>query len=67
MNLSWGLLLPANDVCKGYVFAGVCLSVYGGACVVKGGMCGKGGGMHGEGGGACVVKGVMHGEGGCAW
>ena len=63
------LLPPANEVCEGYVFTGVCLSTgeggrawlpggmcgCQGACVVKGGMCGKGG--HGEGG--------IRGEGGC--
>ena len=52
-------LPPANEVCEGYVFTGVCLST-------------GGGGMHGGGGGhawrgACVVgEGGMHG-GGCAW
>ena len=54
------LLPPANEVCEGYVFTGVCLYT-GGACVVVGG------GMHGEEGHAwrgvvaCIVK------GGCAW
>ena len=72
------LLPPANEVCEGYVFTGVCLSRGGGvrgcrgACVVAGGvwlpggMCGEGG--HGEGG--CTAKGGVsdkggHGEGGC--
>ena len=41
-------LLPAKEVCKSYVFAGVCLSRGGcawqrGACMVKGGMRGEGG------------------------
>ena len=57
------LLLPANKVCKGHVFTGVCLST--------GGM--HGGGMHGR--GACMAgghawQGGMHGRGhawGCAW
>ena len=29
-------LPPANEVCEGYVFTGVCLSTGGGACVVAG-------------------------------
>ena len=50
-------LPPANEVCEGYVFTGVCLST-------------GGGGMHGDGGGvvcvvaggvACVVVGGVHG------
>ena len=36
------LLPPANEVCEGYVFTGVCHSVHRG-------------GMHGCSGGACVV------------
>ena len=70
-------LPPANEVCEGYVFTGVCLSMGGhvwwGACV---------GGMHGGGEvcmaggcawwGACVVGGMhgggVHGRGGmCSW
>ena len=47
-------LPPANKVCEGYVFTGVCLST-GGACVAArgGGMCGcsPGGGMRGSSGG----------------
>ena len=58
------LLPPANEVCEGYVFTGVCLSTPGGACMcgcwggawllgrhvwlLQGGMCGCSGG-------ACVV------------
>ena len=34
------LLPPANEVCEGYVFTGVCLSTGGVACVVaQGGAC----------------------------
>ena len=57
-------LPPANEVCEGYVFTGVCLST-GGACVVacRGGAWLLGGacvvahrvGMHGCSWGACVV------------
>ena len=43
-------LPPANEVCEGYVFTGVCLSTRGGACVVL-----FGGGMCGFSGGVCVV------------
>ena len=32
-------LPPANEVCEGYVFTGVCLSTLGGACVVLFGGC----------------------------
>ena len=47
------LLPPANEVCEGYVYTGVCHSVHGGACVVA----------PGGGGGLCVVapRGGMHG------
>ena len=66
------ILPPANDICEGYVFTGVCLST--------GGVRGRGhawqegrvvGGMHGR--GACVAKGCvrgrgdMRGGGGGAW
>ena len=45
------LLPPANEVCEGYVFTGVCHSVH------RGGMHGCPGGMHGcSWGGACVVS-----------
>ena len=49
------MLPPANEVCEGYVFTGVCLST--------------GEGMHGCSGGACVVaQGGMRGcSGGHAW
>ena len=61
----YGLLPPANEVCEGYVFTGVCLST-GGACVVApggGGWCMVAlGGMHGCSWGACVVKGGVCGE-----
>ena len=52
-------LPPANEVCEGYVFTGVCPRE--GACMAGGGMCGRG--MHGR--GACMAGG-MHG-GGHAW
>ena len=47
------IITAANEVCKGYVFTGVCLSTKGGARVV-------GGGMHGK--GAYVAKGCVAGE-----
>ena len=64
MVCSW-LLPPANEVCEGYIFTGVCLSMGGGmhggghvwqgeGCVWWGrGVCGRGcmaGGMQGRGG-----------------
>ena len=50
-------LPPANEVCEGYVFTGVCLSTQGGTCVVL-----FGGGMHGFiGGRAWFYSGGMHG------
>ena len=59
---------PANEVCEGYVFTGVCLSTGGGdvcgragACTAGGG-CAWQGGVHG--GGACMTGG-MHGKGAC--
>ena len=62
------LLPPANEVCEGYVFTGVYLSMGEGVCVAGGHVWQ--GGMHGWGGhvwqggvrgrGACMV-------GGCAW
>ena len=65
-------LPPANEVCEGYVFTGVCLSTPGGgacgfiqgACMVLfGGMHGFiWGGMHGFIRGACMVL-----FRGCAW
>ena len=45
-------LPPANEVCEGYVFIGVCLST------------GGGGGMHGGGGGICGCGGCAWLEGG---
>ena len=52
-------LPPANVVCEGYIFTGVCDSVNRGACVVARGGWGACvvalGGMHGCSGGACVV------------
>ena len=36
------LLPPANEVCEGYVFTGVCLSTGGHAWHVAGGMHGRG-------------------------
>ena len=49
-------LPPANEVCEGYVFTGVCLST-------GGGHAWQGVGMHL---GCVCVMGSMHG-GGCAW
>ena len=60
-------LPPANEVCEGYVFTGVCLSTGEHAWLLWGvGVCGcsGGGGMCGCSWGACVAKGGMHGEGG---
>ena len=51
-------LPPANEVCEGYVFTGVCLST-GGACVVARGHAWLGG--HAWFRGACMVAGV------CVW
>ena len=52
-------LPPANEVCEGYVFTGVCLSTWGGVCGCsrgQGGMCGcSGGACMVTPGGACVV------------
>ena len=73
------LLPPANEVCEGYVFTGVCHSVHrvghvwlpGGACVVapRGHAWLLPGGMRGCSGGACMVAlGGMPGcSGGCVW
>ena len=59
------LLPPANEVCEGYVFTGVCLSTGGGrAWLLQGGVvhgCSRGG-MRGCSGGACMVA-----PGGHAW
>ena len=58
------LLPPANEVCEGYVFTGVCHSVHGGACVVAPG----GGTWLLPGGHVWLLLGGMHGySGGCAW
>ena len=79
LKLQLHLLSPANEVCEGSVFTGVCLSVGSmcgrGACVVGEGMHGRGGGIHGRGEaymagehvwrGVCMVGG-MH-DGGHAW
>ena len=51
-------LPPANEVCEGYVFTGVCLSTGGGRAWLLPG----GGGMCGCSGGACMVA-----PGGRAW
>ena len=57
------LLPPANEVCEGYVFTGVCLSTGGHAWLPWGGMCGcSGGACMVAPGGACVVA-----PGGHAW
>ena len=53
----WVLLPPANEVCEGYVFTGVCLSTGGGVCGCSGCM-----GACVVAGGACVVA-----PGGCVW
>ena len=62
INVGKVFLPPANEVCEGYVFTGVCLSTGGvhgrgcawpGACVI-GGACVVG---------ACMVVGGMHGRG----
>ena len=65
VEVGYILLPPANEVCEGYVFTGVCLSTRGGACLVAPwGACvvaGRGmhgcsqGGMHCCCGGACMV------------
>ena len=52
-------LPPANEVCEGYVFTGVCLSTGWGRAWWGEGVCG-GGGMHGR--GVCMAEGV-HGRG----
>ena len=58
-------LPPANEVCEGYVFTGVCLSTgWRHACRgghVWQGVCVWWGGMHGRG---CAWHGSMHGTGG---
>ena len=59
------LLPPANEVCEGYVFTGVCLST-GGACMVAR----EGGGVRGCSGGPCVVApggACVDAPGGHAW
>ena len=48
-----GYLPPANEVCEGYVFTGVCLFTGGGACVVA---LGRRGAWH-----AWLLPGGMHG------
>ena len=52
-------LPPANEVCEGYVFTGVCLSTQGGGMhgFIRGGMCGFIWGGHAwfYSGGACMV------------
>ena len=50
-------LPPANVVCEGYVFTGICLSTRGAWVAGGPAWCG---------GGACVTGGV-YGRGGCAW
>ena len=66
---SFAYLPPANEVCEGYVFTGVCLSMGGHAWLLWGGHVWLlMGGMRGcsWGGGACVVApGGVH-AGGCA-
>ena len=67
----FAFLPPANEVCEGYVFTGVCLSTRG--HVWQGGVYGRevrmAGGVHGRGcswQGACVAGGV-HGRGHVWW
>ena len=62
------LLPPANEVCEGYVFTGVCHSVHrGGVRGCSGGVGGgvrgcSWGGMGGCSGGACVVFSMRYGQ-----
>ena len=62
-RLFFPFLLPANEVCEGYVFTGVCLST-GGHAWQRGGMhwgaCVVGACMVRE---ACVAEGCVHGRG----
>ena len=55
-------LSPANEVCEGYVFTGVCLSTGGGGCMVVGGhawlQLGMNGCSRGCIFGGCMVEGV---------
>ena len=73
LRIAFTLLPPANEVCEGYVFTGVCLSTLGGGglcMVILGGMHGFiQGGMHGFiWGGVCgFIRGVHGFSGGCAW
>ena len=70
-NFKKKLLPPANEVCEGYIFTGVCLST-GGACMAGGsvrgrecawlGVCMAGGHAWR---GVCMVGACM--VGGCAW
>ena len=65
-------LPPANEVCEGYVFTGVCLSTGGGACMVGGGCMVAGGCAWLQGDmcgclGAFMVAGGMHSCRGGAW
>ena len=73
LNRAFSMSLPpANEVCEGYVFTGVCLSTRGGgmhgcsggrAWLLRGGVRGcSGGGMRGCSRGAYVAA-----PGGCAW
>ena len=76
-NSFWILLPPANKVCEGNVFTGVCLSTGGHASWRggmfgerghgwwKGGMCGKGGHVWQSWG--MHGEGGMHGKGGHLW
>ena len=58
-GLAWIFLPPANEVCEGYVFTGVCLSTWGGMCgCSRGGMCGCSGGVLGMHG---CSRGGLHG------
>ena len=71
LQLTSHFLAPANEVCEGYVFTGVCLST-GGECIAERGVRGRGcawqgvymaGGVHGRG---CTWQGGVV-AGGCAW
>ena len=63
------LLPPANEVCEGYVFTGVCLSTPGGVCMVAGGRAWFFGGacMVFLGGRMWLFRGVCGFSGGHAW
>ena len=66
-QLKGDLLPPANEVCQGYFFTGVCLSTQGGCVVAPGGVCMVApGDVHGclVGSHAWLLWGGVHG---CYW